>query len=287
MKITTDNILDALHKEPTLGYGGFHATAAEAQPHRGALITEISEVQLCVDWLSAQDIGQKVGPRSHSSYGLKHAVEYATGNKEYVSNGGFLVACIILGVPYKRFGGPKNPNAMVAVKHHRRNQKLHKDTQLHSSGWADYKPLPRATLIMCEGETNAESIRTVVTNQNVHVISLGSEFAATQQKLVEYAARFSPVIIWTNSQELTQRLMTVLPGAYGIKSPGGQDATYLLKTGKLSGLLTVHRFQAAPDKQAQEATLGDVWDAAQVWPGPDEYTKSVLAHYARALGITQ
>ena len=141
MKITTDNILDALHKEPKLGYGGFCATTEEAQStHHDLMVTYISEVQLCVDWLSAQDIGKRVTDRSHSSYGLKHAVEYATGKKEYVSNGGFLVACIILGVPYKRCD-LRSPNAMVAVNQHKRNHKLNAD-QGRGSDWSGFRPLP-------------------------------------------------------------------------------------------------------------------------------------------------
>jgi hypothetical protein len=138
MTITINDILDAIIKEPTLGYGGFHRTPAEARSTRSDLVTHINEVQLCVDWLSAQDIGQKVTERSPSSYGLKHAVEFAAG--QYVSNGTFILACIIIGVPYKRYGH-SHPNASCAVKRRRCNRKLHGDKANRAPFYAEFRPI--------------------------------------------------------------------------------------------------------------------------------------------------
>jgi hypothetical protein len=140
MIITINNILDSLYKEPTLGYGGFHRTPAEARSTRGDLITHLGEVQLCCDWLAAQDIGQKVTDRSPSSYGLKHAVEFAAG--KYVSNGCFILACIIMKVPLRRYGH-SHPNAGCAVKRRRCNRKLHGDKANRAPFYAEFRPIHR------------------------------------------------------------------------------------------------------------------------------------------------
>ncbi len=140
MRITVNNILDSLYKEPCLAYGGFHRTPADARPTRGELVKALDEVQLCCDWLSAQDIGAKVTDRSPSSYGLKHAVEFAAG--QYVSNGTFIVACIIMRVPYKRYGH-SHPNAGCAVKRRRCNRKLHGDKATQSPCYAEFRPIHR------------------------------------------------------------------------------------------------------------------------------------------------
>lgn len=138
MRITVNNILDSLIKEPTLAYGGFHPSPAEASATRGDLITHINEVQLCVDWLGAQELGKRITDRSPSSYYLKHAVEFAAG--KYVSNGCLIVACIIMGVPYQRYGHD-HPNASCAVKRHRRNRPLHGEKGKQYLGYCEFKPL--------------------------------------------------------------------------------------------------------------------------------------------------
>lgn len=138
MRITTNDILDALIKEPTLAYGGFHRTPAEARSTRGDLVTHLDEIQLCYDWLQMQEIGKKATDRSPSSYGLKHAVEFAAG--EYVSNGTFIVACIIRGVPYKRYGH-SHPNAACAVKRRRCNRRLHGAKANRAPYYAEFMPL--------------------------------------------------------------------------------------------------------------------------------------------------
>ena len=138
MRITVNDILDSLIKEPTLAYGGFHRTPAEARSTRGDLITHIDEIQMCVDWLAAQEIGQKVTDRSPSSYYLKHAAEFAAS--QYVSNGCLIVACIIMGVPYRRYADD-HPNAACAVKRRRSNRLLHGAKGRQYLGYSEFKPL--------------------------------------------------------------------------------------------------------------------------------------------------
>jgi hypothetical protein len=138
MKITTNDILDALMKEPTLAYGGFHRTPAEASSTRSDLLTHIAEVQLCYDWLQMQEIGKRITDRSPSSYYLKHAAEFAGG--QYVSNGCLIVACIITGVLYQRYGDD-HPNAACAVKRRRSNRLLHGAKGKQYLGYCKFKPL--------------------------------------------------------------------------------------------------------------------------------------------------
>lgn len=143
-----------------------------------------------------------------------------------------------------------------------------------------------STLIICEGELNACSIWQAVKDQHVHVFSLGSESASIAPKFAEYAARYARVLVWMDKSDRAQAVMGALPGAYGIKSTDKQDANDFLKAGELGGLLALHRFQAARNRIEQESMLWDTWDAAQVWPGPDDYTLSVMAHIAQTIGVT-
>jgi hypothetical protein len=149
VKVKIDHLLDVWRIEPALCYGGFN------QGDRTQLVSAISEVQLCYDWLQQQDIGQRVTANSHGSYYLKHAVEFSTMRRSmldylYVSNGAFLAAVIIAGVPYQRCNH-RGPNALVAVKGSRRNRKLHGAKAEHSLCYAEYMPLsvmPVATIMI-------------------------------------------------------------------------------------------------------------------------------------------
>ncbi len=143
-----------------------------------------------------------------------------------------------------------------------------------------------STLIICEGELNDCSIWQTVKDMHVHVFSLGSESATITPAMVEYTAQYARVIVWLDKQEIAQKVMAALPGAHGVKSPNGQDANDLLKSEALGGFLALHRFQAARNRNEQEAMLWDTWDDAQVWPGPDESTNEVMSHIAQLLGIT-
>lgn len=133
--ITADTILDVWRIEPTLHYGGF---AVNGDPgNRAELIRSLDEIQTCYDWLQCQVIAPKVTALSPSSYHLKHAVEFCVGT--YVSNGAFLAAVIIAGVPYRRYWGELN--AAVAVEASRRNRKLHGPKAAQSPDYAGFRPV--------------------------------------------------------------------------------------------------------------------------------------------------
>ena len=142
------------------------------------------------------------------------------------------------------------------------------------------------TLIVCEGEINACSIWQAVKDQHVHVFSLGSESATIPPAFVDYAAKHARAAVWMDKAERAQVVTGALPGAYGFKSPNGQDANDLLRAEMLPGILLRLCWQAAPDKTAKAEVLRDVWNAAQVWPGADEYTLSMLADLAKKTGVT-
>ena len=135
MKITVNHILDAWRIEPTLTYAGFEASPRPAM--RKALLAHLAEVQTCVDWLQAQDIAPRVTNRHYTSYFLKHAAEWSAGH--YVSNGAFLAAVVILGIPYRPL--PGSPNAVVAVRFKRRNRRLHGARGELRLSYAEFKPL--------------------------------------------------------------------------------------------------------------------------------------------------
>jgi hypothetical protein len=143
-----------------------------------------------------------------------------------------------------------------------------------------------STIIICEGEFNACSIWQTVKNQHVNVFSMGSQSATITPAMVEYTAQYARVMVWLDEEERAQKVMGALPGAHGIKSPGGNDANDLLKSEALGGFLALHRFQAARDRTEQESMLWDTWDASNVWPGADNSTLEVLAHIAKTLGIS-
>ncbi len=141
-----------------------------------------------------------------------------------------------------------------------------------------------STLIICEGELNACSIWQVAHDTHIGVLSLGSESASITPKMADYAKQYARVIVWLDKEERAQAVMTALPGAYGVKSPNGQDANDLLKAGKLGGFLALHRFLAARNAQEQEQLLWDLWDAAQLPVGADDDSMQMIATIANTLG---
>ena len=168
--------------------------------------------------------------------------------------------------------------------------------------------LKLTTLIVCEGELNGGSIWQTVYNQNVHVFSLGSESAVITPAFAEHAKNYASVLVWMDKEERSQAIAAALvdrndKAAYPIKSPPKKDATGqvivddkgkpasldandFLKSGKLGGFLALHRWQAATNQEAQEAALWDVYDAAQLPMGADDYTLSMLAYIAKTMGVT-
>lgn len=98
--ITQDQLIKALEKEPDLTREGLDSKHTDRfESKRNELLGCLRQVDLCCQWLSLckqrQSINKKV-----SSYGLKHYVERYFG--EYVSNGDFIAALIVLGIRYER-----------------------------------------------------------------------------------------------------------------------------------------------------------------------------------------
>jgi hypothetical protein len=138
-----------------------------------------------------------------------------------------------------------------------------------------------ATLIICEGELNAVSIWQLAHASHCNVLSLGSESAHMTPAMAAYAGQYARVLVWLDKAEKAQRVMADLPGSYGIKSPGGQDANDLLQVGKLGGFLALHRFQAAQNAHEQRRVLYDLQDGQA---GADESTDEVISYIGKTLG---
>jgi len=143
--ISQDDILDIWNYEPTMTYAGFDCNDATRDRLRQALLDHLDEVQLCYDWIIRQHVGKMVTYRDHSSYFLKHCVEFATVRSPldytYVSNGSFICAALIAKVPYKKI--PSAPEAQLAIRGDRRNQKKHwQDPSVSwAKGYAEFAPL--------------------------------------------------------------------------------------------------------------------------------------------------
>lgn len=96
----------------------------------------------------------------------------------------------------------------------------------------------RSWLIICEGEINAISIH-MATGGAVDAVSVGSESVpvATLERIKRLAASAGRVAVWADKGRVAEQLGGALPGALMFKSPLGQDANDLLKTGQLGALL--------------------------------------------------
>jgi hypothetical protein len=159
-------------------------------------------------------------------------------------------------------------------------------------GHSNYGPTPegfvgvenKRTLLICEGEVNSQSIWQVAQDSHLDVLSLGSESASMTPKMIEQANTYARVIIWMDKAERAKAIQELLPHAYLIESPSGQDANDMLQAGTLGGFLALHRFQAARNRHEQERLLWDLWDAASAWNGVDTDTKRIIAHIAKTLG---
>ena len=139
----------------------------------------------------------------------------------------------------------------------------------------------KRALIICEGEINAMSIYQVASETRADVLSIGGESSHLTPAMVAYARRFKHVIAWADRPEVAKGLMEDLPGAYGVASPGGQDANDLLRAGHLGGYLTAWRFQMCQNKEQRDALYYDLWDVAQ-FGELDAGTLQVLEHIAPA-----
>lgn len=96
----------------------------------------------------------------------------------------------------------------------------------------------RSWLIICEGEINAISIH-IATGGAVDAVSVGSESVpvATLERIKRLAASAGRVAVWADKGRVAEQLGGALPVALMFKSPLGQDANDLLKTGQLDALL--------------------------------------------------
>lgn len=140
------------------------------------------------------------------------------------------------------------------------------------------------SLLIVEGEINAMSAHQVAGETRLDVLSVGSESSHLSPAAVAYAQRYRRVLVWADKGEVAQRLMGVLPGSYGVRSPGGQDANDLLKAGLLGGFLATVRADAARDARELEGLLWDLWDASLLINGVDTSTAAVIGELAKRLG---
>lgn len=147
--ITRTDIIDVWAAEPRLAFGGFTDDLAKARRERGWFLECLPEIQLCHDWIMAQERGRNLSKYSPNSYTLKHYVEWearrARIQPDYVSNGCFIAAAIISGVLYHRIGGPSkripaSPNAVIGIKPVKHTKGLH--TVGPYIGGRQFRPLP-------------------------------------------------------------------------------------------------------------------------------------------------
>ncbi len=143
-------------------------------------------------------------------------------------------------------------------------------------------------LAICEGETNAMSCWQVANQTGLDVLSLGSESAKLSPKAIQVARQYRQVLLWVDRERVAQQLLSVLPGAVGIRSPGGKDANDLLRAGLLGGFLATMRASHAKNPTELEALLWALYDAATPSGHPlggiDTSTAQVLRRLAGKLG---
>ena len=148
-----------------------------------------------------------------------------------------------------------------------------------------YKPAESlCTLLIVEGEINAMSCHQVAGETRLDVLSVGSESADLSPAAIEFAKRYGRVLLWADKTGVAQRLMGALPGSYGVRSPGGQDANDLLRAGLLGGFLATVRADAARDAKELEGLLWNLWDASLLVMGVDTSTAAVIGELAKRLG---
>ncbi|MFG2825359.1 hypothetical protein ACGFX4_38760 [Kitasatospora sp. NPDC048365] len=110
--ITQEQLDAVLDSHPVLtaeGYGS--GLAPDPGAARKSLSTDIEGVRRAARWIEDQPWTAEVDPRSPSSYGAKHAMEAA--GHGYVTNGAFVAACLLLGVPAEL--DDLNPSVAIRV----------------------------------------------------------------------------------------------------------------------------------------------------------------------------
>lgn len=139
-------------------------------------------------------------------------------------------------------------------------------------------------LLITEGEINAASCWQAAGESRLDTLSMGSESAHLSEAAVKIAQRYGRVLVWADKGGIAQSLMQALPGAYGVRSPGGRDANDLLRAGLLGGFLAAVRVDAAKAPGELERLLWALWDAAGLPAGLDTGSAKVLLSLAGRLG---
>jgi hypothetical protein len=156
-----------------------------------------------------------------------------------------------------------------------------------------YEPAPEGyehrvqklcTLLIVEGEINAMSCWQVASETHLHVLSLGSEGQTIPAAALPLIQRYGKVLVWADKERIAQRLMSALPGAVGIHSPGGKDANDLLQAGLLGGFLATMRANHAKSHDELEGLLWALYDAARLPAGIDTGSAKILQRLAAQLG---
>lgn len=121
-KVDREKIQAAMDQEPTLTYFGLGIyPGSDVETEKLRLLNAVEEVSRCVDWLSNAPYIKTINTR-HTSYGLKHVMEHACGG--YVSNGVFIAAVIILGIPYRKYNLSANISIAISQKYVKSQQNL-------------------------------------------------------------------------------------------------------------------------------------------------------------------
>lgn len=134
-------------------------------------------------------------------------------------------------------------------------------------------------LLLVEGELNCLSAWQLFNNTRLHVRSFGSEAQPIPAPMVERAATYRNVYIWTDDPAKLKGKLKQLPKAVGVALPSKQDANDLLQTGQLGWVVGLLRFK-------QCKTKGDYLTLqADLEYSTDPGIKQVVKKIDQALGI--
>ena len=142
--------------------------------------------------------------------------------------------------------------------------------------------------LLIRGEINALSAWQVAVRA-VDVLSLGSESAKLSPAAVAAAQSYGRVLCWADRSAVAQSLMAALPGAYGVRSPGGKDANDLCRVATWVAFWRQCAQMRPPAWRAGERLLWALWDAAGLPVGIDAGSAAVLkpAGWAGGAGGSQ
>lgn len=162
----------------------------------------------------------------------------------------------------------------------------------------------KRTLIATEGELNAVSIWAAAGRYthpkpgqpatgylSIDAVSFGNKSipAHLQDRLIELAKSYRRVIIWTDESEDTQRILSAIPGAIGIKTQYDNgvklDGNEMLQRGWLAGFVAALLDKHAIDDQERQALAWALWDESQTHQGISEGEADVLKSLAKRLGL--